>query len=377
MIISYAQNKEDICINWLLKGKKEGFYVDIGVSNPAHYSATRFFYERGWRGINVEPIKRYVDLLNSQRSRDINLMIGVAKEAGVLDFREYPDADGLSSFSKEMQIQYSGIKYIDYKVNVLPLVKILEMNLPSGQTIDFMKINVGGYDYEVISSNDWERFRPKLLVIEAKHIIHDWHNLLETYKYHQVFFDGLNEYYMFEDSICKELYQDFAEFVIGPNPIDYSQYVKAQINIDKITMDLEDARTRAEKALKELNHERLTSAKIIRRPEVQVAALQASVNTSWFSRVKHFAKKLFLSLKQDIKCRYKDTRDLVTSMATDDPQTVFRLLKQADAENYLRPHKTSTGYMVYQVLKFSSEKVKTVPKFALRFFRAVKRRLAI
>ena len=28
-LISYAQNREDVYLNWLLAGKKEGFYVDI------------------------------------------------------------------------------------------------------------------------------------------------------------------------------------------------------------------------------------------------------------------------------------------------------------------------------------------------------------
>jgi FkbM family methyltransferase len=379
MIISYAQNKEDIYINWLLKGKKEGFYVDIGASDPVHYSATKFFYERGWQGINIEPIKRYVNLLNSERPRDINLMLGVAKEQGILDFREYPDADGLSSFSKEMQTQHSEIKFVDYKVNVLPLIDILEMNLPSDQTIDFMKIDVEGYEYEVISSNDWERFRPKLLIIEANHIIHDWHNLLETFKYRKVFFDGLNEYFMIENSIRKELYQDFAEFVIGPNPIEYSHYIKAQ------TL-LKDARNSSEKALKELEHERLKSAKIIRRLEEQVSNLQASANISWSSRIKLILKKLFFSVKQGIKyylgiqpspLRYIDTSDLATSMTSDDPQTVFHLLKRADAENYLKPDKRGTGYIVYKVLKFTYKKVKSALKFILRLFRAVKKRLPI
>ncbi len=238
MIISYAQNREDIYINWLLQGKNTGFYVDIGASDPVHLSVTNFFYKKGWRGINIEPIERYANLLISKRPRDINLMLGVAKEPGVINFREYPDADGLSSFSKEMQDRYSQIKSIDYRVNVLPLVDIFKKHLPVDTCIDFMKIDVEGYEYEVIDSNDWEQFRPKLLIIEANHIVNDWYILLETHKYHKVFFDGLNEYFMPEGSIRSELYQDFPDFFIGSNSIEYSHYLKSQATIRELTEEI-------------------------------------------------------------------------------------------------------------------------------------------
>ena len=228
MTISYAQNREDIYINWLLKGKKGGFYVDIGASDPTHLSVTKFFYERGWKGINVEPIKRYIDLLNSQRPEDINLMLGVAKEPGVLEFREYPDADGLSGFSQEMQNQYSEIKSIDYVVEVLPLMDILTNNLPVDISIDFMKIDVEGYEYEVIMSNDWDKFRPDLLVIEANHIFNDWHQVLQTYRYEKVFFDGLNEYFMPKELVNERLYDDFPDFVISANVVQHIQYIESQ-----------------------------------------------------------------------------------------------------------------------------------------------------
>ena len=77
-LISYAQNREDVYINWLLSGKNKGFYVDVGANDPVHDSVTKFFYDRGWSGINIEPINEHYKNLTKERPRDINLQIGVA-----------------------------------------------------------------------------------------------------------------------------------------------------------------------------------------------------------------------------------------------------------------------------------------------------------
>jgi hypothetical protein len=58
-----------------------------------------------------------------------------------------------------------------------------------------LKVDVEGHEYEVLAGNDWSRFRPEVICIEADHIIKDWRPLLRKNGYKLVFFDGLNEYY--------------------------------------------------------------------------------------------------------------------------------------------------------------------------------------
>jgi hypothetical protein len=55
-IISYAQNREDILLWRALRDLSGGFYIDVGAEDPTQNSVTRAFYERGWHGINVEPV---------------------------------------------------------------------------------------------------------------------------------------------------------------------------------------------------------------------------------------------------------------------------------------------------------------------------------
>lgn len=71
--ISYAQNFEDIRLWRALKHVEKGLYIDVGANHPTADSVTRAFYDRGWSGINVEPVPSYYHALCQERPRDTNL----------------------------------------------------------------------------------------------------------------------------------------------------------------------------------------------------------------------------------------------------------------------------------------------------------------
>ena len=261
-LISYAQNREDIYINWLLAGKKKGFYVDIGASDPIHDSVTKFFYDKGWNGINIEPIERHIKNLQKQRPRDVNLQLGIAEQKGKLNFREYVNGDGLSTFAEESKKEHHESRdYVDYEVNVKRLDDVLdEQNV---KAIDFMKIDVEGYEYEVISSNNWNKYRPLLLVIEANHIKRDWHNILIKNGYQKVFFDGLNEYFSNDTTIQQKSVKTYPDFVIGPLILDErtEQHIKWREKVAKGLIEKE-IRQRIHSFQNELEDERQKHAQL-------------------------------------------------------------------------------------------------------------------
>jgi FkbM family methyltransferase len=213
--VSYAQNREDIILTGFFKGLEKGFYVDVGANHPDTLSITKIFYDAGWNGINLEPNKELYDLIVAARPRDLNLNIGAADRRGKLVLRQYPDGDGLSTFSKDAQTDYQRTtseyknytdNYQDYTVQVKPLKDILnEINVG---TINFMNIDVEGFEYQVIAGNDWEKYRPQVLCIEANHIVNDWRPLLKNAMYDLVFFDGLNNYYVAHEH--PEIAQNFS-----------------------------------------------------------------------------------------------------------------------------------------------------------------------
>ncbi|MDD3083400.1 MAG: FkbM family methyltransferase [Candidatus ainarchaeum sp.] len=164
---SHSQHREDIVIDKLLGNKKNGFYVDIGANNPTGFNNTKRFYEKGWSGINIEPNVRGYKLFLKERKRDINLNIGIGEKEDTITFYEM-EPDMLSTFSKKEAIenQKNGYKLVkERKVKILPLKNVLE-KYAKGKEIDFFSIDTEGFDLEVLKSNDWKKFKPKIICVE-------------------------------------------------------------------------------------------------------------------------------------------------------------------------------------------------------------------
>ena len=105
--ISYAQNHEDVMLYRALREVKEGFYIDVGAQDPVIDSVTKAFYERGWRGINIEPNEEYFRKLQDDRPHDINLLTAVGREPGAISFYEVAHT-GLSTTSAGLRPRSCG-----------------------------------------------------------------------------------------------------------------------------------------------------------------------------------------------------------------------------------------------------------------------------
>ena len=68
--ISYAQNYEDVILWRALKHIEKGFYIDIGANDPVIESVSNAFYEKGWRGINIEPAASWFKKLEKIRQEN-------------------------------------------------------------------------------------------------------------------------------------------------------------------------------------------------------------------------------------------------------------------------------------------------------------------
>ena len=239
--ITYAQNREDLILEAFFPDIKKGTYVDVGGYDPDEDSVTKLFYLKGWSGINIEPQEQGYRRFVSKRKRDINLQYGVGIKPGRLTLRVYRSG-GLSTFSDEIKNQYSErdnndtAEYEDKVVQVKTLKNILdECNIR--QKINFMKIDVEGYEYEVIQGNDWAKYRPDVLCIESNHILKDWRPTLEKHNYVKMFFDGINDYYVQKDSDAAKNF-DFSEHVLikkggGVRYDDYVAMVKMNNTIEE------------------------------------------------------------------------------------------------------------------------------------------------
>ena len=166
---SYSQEGEDLILERLFESQDSGFYVDVGAHHPRRFSNTYLFYKRGWHGINIEPNPDALKLFYRHRKRDINLGFGVADTEGELSYFMFNEP-ALNSFDRALSEQRQDHRYriVDTRsISVKRLSRILEESMPGGTSIDFMSIDVEGYDLQVLKSNDWTRFRPACLLVES------------------------------------------------------------------------------------------------------------------------------------------------------------------------------------------------------------------
>lgn len=169
-IESYSQEGEDLVLKEYFSNKQGGIYVDIGAHHPQRFSNTYFFYKNySWHGINVEPSFGSKRIFDKARPRDINLEVGISNNDGEQEYYIFNNS-ALNGFNKKLsdERQKNTEYYIKEirKVKVYTLKSILNKNLKNNTNIDFMDIDVEGYELEVLKSNDWQKYRPKILMVE-------------------------------------------------------------------------------------------------------------------------------------------------------------------------------------------------------------------
>jgi len=200
---SYAQNREDVLLSRLFPRGLTGFYVDVGANDPVANSVTRWFYDQGWHGINIEPAAHPFQRLAEARERDVNLNIGVSDHDDTMTFYEFPpEVDAVSTFSATQAAWHEeqGFPPVERTVEVTTLAQVFERHVEG--TIDFLSVDVEGHERQVLESNDWQRWRPRVVMVEATQPTttiptHDqWEDVLVKAGYLFGAFDGLNRYYV-------------------------------------------------------------------------------------------------------------------------------------------------------------------------------------
>ena len=198
-LISYADNLEDVVLHRAFPAVDAGFYIDVGAYLPVDHSVTKHFYDRGWRGINIEPNPAPFARLRSERVRDINLNIGLSDRAGVLTVYEAPAA--CWSVDRDLLTGWFGARRDDLVARPVPvatLASICREYVPPGLTIDFLKVDVEGHERAVLEGGDWDRWRPRVVLVEANRP-ETWEPLLLSAGYAFALFDGVNRFYVREE----------------------------------------------------------------------------------------------------------------------------------------------------------------------------------
>ena len=202
-VVSYAQRFEDLYLARCFGDRNDGFYIDVGAGHPVFDNVSFAFYLRGWSGITVEPNPDLARLNRTVRPRDRCHQVLVGAAPGEATFYRVREFHGLSTAvagHAQSALSEFGKESEAILLPVVTLAQLCEQHAPPA--IDFLKIDVEGFERDVLLGADWQRFRPKLVVVEAlapytlAPAWQEWEPFLARHGYRYVWFDSLNRYYV-------------------------------------------------------------------------------------------------------------------------------------------------------------------------------------
>lgn len=311
-MISYAQNFEDVRLARVFRDVRHGFYVDIGAMLPIEDSVTKYFYDLGWDGVNVEPVESYWRELAADRPRDTNLRIAITDGGGEAVLHHVPGT-GLSSLQVDaLQAAANlGVQPEDLRVPTMTLASLCEQY--AARPIDFLKVDVEGAEAAVLRSGDWQRFRPTIVIVEAvkpntripSHA--EWESTLIGNGYVLAVFDGVNRFYV--EQGAQELIEPLA---MSPNVLDnferwHTHYLQgalqdARDQLREVETSLADSEAERSVVLQRIQEQRRDLDRIwaerrhlvryLNRADAQLGRMRSRVEAVTQLRVYQLARRL-------------------------------------------------------------------------------------
>jgi FkbM family methyltransferase len=249
--ISFAQNAEDVVLWRTLGHVPQGRYVEVGANDPTDSSITRAFYDRGWSGIEIEPVPEFVESFRRARPKDVVVQAAVADTDADSVTLHVVDGTGLSTLDPSIAERHrsSGWATREETVPVRRLDDVLAEHLTTEDDIHFMVVDAEGSEASVLASVDLRRWRPWVLVIEStapntsRPTHTEWEDSVLAAGYSFRLFDGLSRFY-----VAEERAQELGAALSTPsNPVDdYTPHRQHQLE-----QELHSTHERLVKALEE------------------------------------------------------------------------------------------------------------------------------
>jgi FkbM family methyltransferase len=252
---SYAQNFEDVILWRALKDVENGFYIDIGAQEPVFDSVSFAFYQRGWRGVHVEPTSSFAHALREARPDETVIEAFVGGEGSLSQLYEIVQT-GLSTGDRDLAARHAadGFTVVPKMVASISLAKILETY--RDREIHWLKIDVEGHEAAVIDSWLPSTARPWIVVVEATVPLSQtpsfegWEPALLNLGYDFAYFDGLNRFYV------SRLHSQLAgAFGPGPNLFDEFQLTNQSFFTRALTHKYESQLADAQSEARQLETE--------------------------------------------------------------------------------------------------------------------------
>jgi FkbM family methyltransferase len=190
-----------------------GCIVDVGAFRPIVYSNSYWFYRQGWHTINIDPTPGSMRMFEKVRPRDTLLEVGVSPTDGSAPFYLF----GSPSVWNTMDVEsarsaqkITGITPRKIQIQSYRLETILDKYL-NGRAFEILSIDAEGFDIEILASNNFAKYRPRLILTELHNVTvkqlagHPVVSFLEEQNYHLYSWINPNLLFVREDSLLEEV----------------------------------------------------------------------------------------------------------------------------------------------------------------------------
>jgi FkbM family methyltransferase len=201
---SHAENFEDVMLWRALHHVEAGFFIDVGAGDPVVGSVSQAFYQRGWRGLLVDPSPACARQYKKLRKGDEVVAAALAESSGKTAFFE---ADRLGASTTDRgEARLRGLEGVAFEEIAVPSASLDDILARAGtKEVHWLRIGVPG------QTIGWSKARPRPWVILAATPF-----TLAAGGYQEVYRDGANRYFVAEEH--GELASAFAA---GPNAHDH------------------------------------------------------------------------------------------------------------------------------------------------------------
>ncbi len=155
----------------------EGVYLEVGAWRPQEQSNSWQFYERGWRGVLVEPIPQAWPALLANRVGDCLYPFALSSKPGYGKIW----ANGPTSSLRPDQNPVDTCQVVVETRTLAQLVA--EYSL---YKIDLCTIDVEGWEDSVFAGCDWDTFRPQVLMVECLDDNANWRQAVDDQGYREI-----------------------------------------------------------------------------------------------------------------------------------------------------------------------------------------------
>jgi FkbM family methyltransferase len=174
----------------------KGFFVDVGANDPAVDSQSFHLEQLGWRGLLIEPLPTYCELLRRNRSSQV---VECACSSPENHGKSMPiKVAGVHSSLEPNLIAVGAKAETIAQVQVRTLDSVLR-DYAVAPGFDLLSIDVEGHEMEVFKGVDLRFWRPRLVLLEDHVTGHQKHHHMRSQGYQLLLRTGLNSWYVPQD----------------------------------------------------------------------------------------------------------------------------------------------------------------------------------